>query len=52
MTAIVQGFPGTEGVRVVRVGEVVGGLTVRAITRNEVRIAGMDTTWILRVRTP
>jgi len=50
-TAVVEGFPGIEGSRVVRAGDVVGGLTVRRIAAGEVRIAGMDTVWVLRVRT-
>ncbi len=51
-TAVIEGFPGVEGARVVRVGDVVGGLTVKRITDNAVRISGMDTTWVLKVREP
>lgn len=49
-TAVVDGFPGVEGSRVVRIGDVVGGLTVRTIASGAVRITGMDTVWVLKVR--
>lgn len=49
-TALVEGLPGVEGVRVVRVGDVVGGLRIRSITADAVRVVGMDTTWLLKVR--
>lgn len=51
-TALVEGLPGFEGVRVVRVGDLVAGLRVRSITIDEVRIVGMDTTWVLKLREP
>jgi hypothetical protein len=51
-TAVIEGLPGTEGARVVRVGDVVSGLRVRSITAQEVRIVGTDTTWVLKVREP
>jgi len=50
-TALVDGLPGTEGTRVLRVGERVGDYVMRAIERDRVVIAGRDTTWTLRVRT-
>ncbi len=50
-TALVDGLPGTEGTRVLRVGERVGDYVVREIGRDRVVIAGRDTTWTLRVRT-
>jgi len=50
--ALLEGFPGIEGTRVVRVGDVVAGLRVRSISRMAVRIAGMDTVWTLTVREP
>jgi len=37
---------------VVRVGDVVAGLRVQSIGRAQVRIVGMDTTWVLKVREP
>ncbi len=48
--ALIDGLPGTEGTRVLRVGERVAGYTVRRIEETHVRIAGPDTTWTLRVR--
>jgi len=51
-TAVIEGFPGIEGARVVRVGDVVSGLRVKQIASDRVLIAGMDTTWMLRVREP
>ena len=51
-TALVEGFAGAEGPRVVRVGDVVGGVRVRAIAKEGVRLAGMDTMWVLKVREP
>lgn len=51
-TAVIEGFLGTEGARVVRVGDVVAGLRVQGIMSERVRIVGMDTTWVLKVREP
>jgi hypothetical protein len=51
-TAVVVGFPGIEGPRVMRVGDQVARITLRAIARQEARLEGMDTTWVLRVREP
>src|SRR3989304_3447806 len=51
-TAVIAGFPGTTGPRVVRVGEVISGLRVRRIGTEGVEVAGMDTTWLLTVRKP
>ena len=51
-TAVIEGFPGVEGSRVVRVGDVIGGLRVRRIEANRVIVVGMDTTWTLAVREP
>jgi hypothetical protein len=48
--AVVEGLPGTDGPRVVRVGDVVAGLHVQRIARDYVRIEGVDTTWVLKVR--
>jgi hypothetical protein len=50
MRALIEGLPGSSGSRVVRVGDVVGGLRVATIAGGSVRIIGMDTTWILRLR--
>jgi hypothetical protein len=51
-TAVIEGFPGVEGARVVRVGDVVAGLRVKQIASDRVVIVGMDTTWVLKVREP
>jgi hypothetical protein len=51
-TAVIEGLPGIEGPRVVRVGDVIGGLTVRAIATDGVRVVGLDTVWVLKVRKP
>jgi hypothetical protein len=51
-TAVIEGMPGIDGARVVRVGDVVGGLRVKEIVSDRVVIVGMDTTWVLRVREP
>lgn len=48
--AVIEGLPGTDGPRVVRVGDVVAGLRVQRITRDNVRIVSADTTWVLKVR--
>lgn len=51
-SAVIEGLPGIEGSRVVRVGDVVAGLRIKRIANNRVTIAGMDTTWVLEVRDP
>lgn len=51
-TAIIEGFPGTDGPRVVRVGDTIAGLRVRSIEALAVRVSGMDTTWLLKVKEP
>lgn len=51
-SAIVEGFPGVEGSRVVRIGDAVAGLKVKAISHTGVVINGVDTTWVLKVREP
>lgn len=50
--AVVEGLPGVEGSRVVRVGDVVAGLRIERIGSEQVVIVGMDTTWVLKVREP
>jgi hypothetical protein len=49
-SAVIEGFPGTQGPRVVRPGDVIGPLTIRRISAAAVEITGMDTTWVLTVR--
>lgn len=51
-SAVIEGMPGVEGSRVVRVGDVVGGLKVKMVRSKRVVITGMDTTWVLEVREP
>jgi hypothetical protein len=51
-TAIIQGLPGIEGSKVVRHGDVVGGIKVSRIERERVWVTGLDTTWALAVREP
>jgi hypothetical protein len=50
--AVISGFPGLDGPRVLRLGEQAAGITVRVLSPAEVRLAGMDTTWVLRLRLP
>ena len=51
-SAVVEGLPGTQGPRVVRIGEIIGGLKVRRIQRDTVVVVGSDTIWTLGVRAP
>jgi hypothetical protein len=51
-SAVIEGLPGVEGPRVMRVGDVVAGLQIKRIANGRVVIAGMDTTWVLEVREP
>jgi hypothetical protein len=51
-TAVIEGFPGVDGSRVVRPGDQVSGIKVVGIMRDRVRLAGMDTVWVLQVREP
>ena len=50
--AVLEGLPGADGPRVVRPGDVVGGLRVRRIAADRVIVTGVDTTWTLTVRKP
>ena len=50
--AVIEGLPTTDGPRVVRVGDVVGGLAIRRIGQGSVVVVGMDTTWTLAVKEP
>ena len=51
-SAVIEGLPGVEGARVVRPGDVVGGLVIKKVGFGRVTITGMDTTWVLQVREP
>lgn len=50
--AVIVGLPAADGARVVRVGDVVGGITIRYIDRAQVVATGFDTTWMLAIREP
>jgi hypothetical protein len=50
--AVIEGLPGTDGSRVLHAGDIVGGLRLIRIRVEGVVIAGMDTTWTLKVRNP
>ena len=50
--ALVEGFPGKRGSVVVRAGDVIAGLTVRAVRKDTVIVQGADTTWTLTMRRP
>jgi hypothetical protein len=45
--AVLEGIPGREGAVVIRAGESVGGVSVRAIRRDTAYVRGFDTTWAL-----
>jgi hypothetical protein len=49
-SALVEGIPGSDRPRLLRIGERAGDFLVRQITAERVIIAGHDTTWTLRVR--
>lgn len=51
-SAVIEGFPGVEGARVVRVGDLIAGLSIKSVAGGRVVITGMDTTWVLQVREP
>lgn len=45
--ALIEGFPGIEGGRLVHVGETVAGVRVRSVSAMAVRLTGLDTAWVL-----
>jgi hypothetical protein len=49
-TGVIQGLPGIDGPRVLRVGDQVAGIKLRRIARDTVWLVGMDTTWVLTIR--
>ena len=51
-SALVEGFPGFEGARLVRQGDRVGEFRVLRIRQTAVEIRGPDTTWTLLIREP
>ncbi|HZH40408.1 MAG TPA: hypothetical protein VFD85_05335 [Gemmatimonadales bacterium] len=50
--AVMEGLPTTIGPRVVRVGDAVGGVTIKRIEQSRLVAVGFDTTWTLSVRVP
>lgn len=50
--AVVQGFPGVEGSKVVRRGDVLSGIRVTRIERDRVSLSGLDTAWSLKLKEP
>lgn len=50
--AVVEGIPGVEGARVLRVSDTVSGLRLVAIRNGIAIISGLDTTWHLQLREP
>ena len=48
--AIITGIPGRSEAALVRRGDTLGGFHVRSITRDTVRISGMDTMWVMTIR--
>jgi hypothetical protein len=48
--AIITGFPGVEGDRVVAEGDVISSLSVQSIRDRQVRVVGMDTVWVLTLK--
>lgn len=50
--AIVEGVPGVEGPSVFAVGQTTNGVTLTRLEKDRVELAGLDTTWVLKVRMP
>ena len=50
--AVIEGLPATTRPRVVRVGDVIGGVTIRRIEPTQLVATGFDTTWTLTLRRP
>lgn len=48
--ALIEGFPNETGSRLVRAGDVIAGLRVASISRTQVRVAGLDTVYLLMLR--
>ena len=48
--AAIEGLPGVEGGRLLKVGEQVAGFRLMAIEGGRVRIVGQDTVWVLTLR--
>lgn len=48
--ALIQGVPGATGALLLGVGDTAGGVRVRRIRDDRVRVTGHDTTWTLELR--
>jgi hypothetical protein len=48
--ALIDGLPGEEGTRVLRVGERSGAYVLQSVGRDQAVVSGPDTVWTLRVR--
>lgn len=48
--ALIQGIPGATGARLLGVGDTAGGVRVRRIQSDRVRVTGHDTAWTLELR--
>jgi hypothetical protein len=48
--ALLENIPGRQGSALVRRGDTLSGLRIRSITKDTVKVTGMDTTWVLTVR--
>lgn len=48
--AAIEGLPGVEGGRLLKVGEQVAGFRLMAIEGGRVRVSGQDTVWVLTLR--
>ena len=51
-SALIEGLPEVEGARVMKTGDSSGPIRVKRISRTDVILVGMDTTWVLEVRKP
>ncbi len=49
-SALIEGFPGLDGARLLRIGDSMAGIKVIAISRSQIRVAGRDTTWTVPLR--
>jgi hypothetical protein len=50
--ALLEGVPGHEGSVLLRAGDTLGGIKVRAVSATTATISGFDTTWKLTVKRP
>lgn len=48
--ALIQGIPGATGARLLGEGDTAGGVRVRRIRSDQVRLTGHDTSWTLELR--